>query len=372
MKNNYKEEIEDGSDGEIKHKLKQIETKKFTAKLRDMKFDEIGIPKFFELFTYNSDNEFYGSCEKYIYYVQSKQKNEFYNEFLHCRDELKTQDIIFILHILIGLNYDFKLEDIILWDEEIYEKYDNTELNNTIIDYVIRTEDLGKIEYYIKNVKVYKYEKYNAIKNGLLTLPKTTEWLRLFCCVAPISFIEAEFKEKLVPDEECFYNFYDFNKCNRNSNFINYVDDTLNIFTQYGLNFTQDMFLFLVKKNLLLKEPLRYDVTMTEEIKKMYIGNKFIPESCKNCFTHEENLQLLFLEGGNMKKIKTSIKQNKIKPDLQCLKNACRIDNVTYIKFIVESFDVVPDAECMAIYFVRKCHNVGGSILAHKVLDKDS
>ena len=168
------------------------------------------------------------------------------------------------------------------------------------------------------------------------------ECLELLCRIYPDDrYINTILDSKIIPNDKCIDNLclYALEYC--------FNGDIIENFIKYGYMVSQERFLYLVNHRIFLKDPIHYGLQVTEPILQKYIKICYIPPNCSKMLSKENHLAMLFNKKNNMSKIKKFIKIEKIKPDIECLRNACKIHCRQYIKFLIEKCNLKTDGYCL-------------------------
>jgi hypothetical protein len=234
----------------------------------------------------------------------------------------------------------------------------NTHCTNELLKIMV-----SKMDHNTYNVKYAN--KFDYIL-GHLVIDSSIDSLEILCLLDPqIGKLTQILNEKVIPNDTCIYNL-----CFRNNFCISFknklnkrfrrhgvkfptIDDIIKLFVEYGYVMNQKMFEYMVEKNLFLSDPLSFNLQITPKILEMYINNGELFKNYESIISKQDQLTMLFKEKGNMKKIKELIKTEKLSPNINCLRLACSIKNKQYICFIIDTFEVKPDIECIA-FFISK------------------
>jgi hypothetical protein len=130
------------------------------------------------------------------------------------------------------------------------------------------------------------------------------------------------------------------------------IKDCINLCINFGYEITKDDLIYMLRNNLNPEEKMVKKEYLNDEV---FIKNiaQIIKE--KNIFPNIfdikpdiESLLYLIKKCGKINEIKKSIKDNKIKPTIACLREACKHKSYTAVtKYLVDTHGLKPDIECM-------------------------
>ena len=130
-----------------------------------------------------------------------------------------------------------------------------------------------------------------------------------------------------------------------------FFNDVVKIYTDLGYVITEDDIISCidVECKIYLKQDI-HKLQITQKIYDKCEEIHYFPygRQIKTNMSLNE-LEKLFNIPSQLPTIKKAIKINKIKPNMKCLVNSCKIGCIKYIEFLCEDHKLVPDKLCMII-----------------------
>ena len=159
----------------------------------------------------------------------------------------------------------------------------------------------------------------------------------------------------VIHNDTRYYGRYGRNNVGILNDFFN---DVVKIFTDFGYVITEDDIITSLykQKTIHLKQDV-HKLQITNNIYKKCDELEYFPygRHIRTDVSMPE-LEKLFLKSGQLPIIKKTIDINKLKPNMQCLINSCKIGCGKYIEFLCDIHKLVPDKVCIihATYSRRK------------------
>jgi hypothetical protein len=310
-------------------------------KFKKERYDDIELMELFfccSIFCYHYIIGQYGRSiynPLFIKYIYTKKKDhKFFRYYIYYRHYIFKYVNITI--------YSFISNEFTLTGNEFIKLHGIFPVTNKIIRKLLSYNDLSLIEKFTL-MRTENFCYYGYLISKKLKRVNTMSYLELYFLLDPNGRnVRKMLRKKFIPNQTCFNNLIT-NLSYRKDKEIDYE---IQMITQYGFDFTQKHFEEVINHNLYLIDPKRYDITITDSIKEFYKRIGIIPNNCDE-FTMLDKLEYMFLVESQIKEIKENMKVNRITPNMNCLKNACKINNKKYIEFIINVCHVEPTNECV-------------------------
>jgi hypothetical protein len=254
-------------------------------------------------------------------------------------------------------------------------EYDLKRLAQLLIEKKIKLKD-KYIDFAIINNNRNLLDKLLSVHE----IPYTIDHLRLACRHSDLTIIKDILDQKIEPDAECFENALKKLNCqvsirqdiikeyeNNNMNTYDrkrYINTELEIILKiiadnkprfvilmdYGYVITKENLLTLTKQRVLIDE--RYiprdffdDIAFKEEITRECNKHNMYAYGIKS---DKQGLVSHIKSNPGLKSVQKYVKDTGITPDIECLKEACKIpNNLSVIKWMIEKYNVTPDSDCL-------------------------
>lgn len=285
---------------------------------------------------------------------KNKNINKYFDIYLLMNNKLNFEVVKILFHIIVTK----------------YEYLNLVEFNNQIIKFLKMTENdwCSNITNIYKSKDVYNIIKYlydkNLLDNMILTqmiyysgIENIYDFLNnigfvfqeshlktaCYCCnIKSINLVlnqKIKYDEKIV--EQLFSGYYGNN-----------IKECINLFMQFGYRPTKEVLIIMIDRkispneNMIKKEYLE-DKDFMSKVEVILHKNNMFPNNF-NINPNNKTLVALISNSAKLSDIKKLIKDNKLKPDIECLREACKHKaNKATIKYLVETHKLQPDDICM-------------------------
>jgi hypothetical protein len=167
------------------------------------------------------------------------------------------------------------------------------------------------------------------------------------CCSAKVALL---LNNKVIPTEQCFNAM--FRPGDRGFYYGN--DNLVELFILYGYNFTYENLLSTIAHKIKLNETYFKDMVFDSRIVETCSKYACTYYDLTKVMTPAENLQFKFLTH-HIADVKTAIAASGLKPDIVCLRNACKIGNTAIIRLLTDTYKIIPDSYCLQNVLASNC-----------------
>lgn len=134
-----------------------------------------------------------------------------------------------------------------------------------------------------------------------------------------------------------------------------YKYSCIDIFTQFGYVISKDILIKMLEFNILpkkidIKNEYLQDEVFMKTVKSIIDKKEMFPNDFGIIEDSDSLVEMIKNKKKTGSEIKKLIKEKKIKPTIECLRNAClHKSNILLIKYLIEEHKLVPDYDCIKI-----------------------
>lgn len=181
------------------------------------------------------------------------------------------------------------------------------------------------------------------------------------CLIKDKEILNKILSYKIKPTTECFKNLitpppysYSKSKYSRRSNYSQTTEnqenvaETIDILITHGYTLTKEDVTDALENEYYINGIQRFNFNFDEKLLEKCYQKNYFPYKDLNLKPNIQCLREACNKKGNLKLIKQLVKEG-IEPDIECLRNACgfRSGNVPVIRYLVENKKIKPDIECI-------------------------
>lgn len=164
--------------------------------------------------------------------------------------------------------------------------------------------------------------------------------LDIACEYLNLDLIKFIIDKKFIPTNKHFMLLFEHEETDR-------IDEIIELLVSCGVEITLDNIKELAKQSIEVKNIDKYGIKVDDELVKICMEHSFSPAYLATKELSTDELHSLFSKYDKLSSIKKIIGKQKVKYDVECLRNACKIRiNRGIISFLIKH-GVKPDLICL-------------------------